>query len=664
MGAGFRDAGSVRKQSSSRKRPRRNENERPPLTLDAARTLTASRAGTTGGTVARWSAGVAAFGPVFGLAIAQGGYFPAAWGWASIPLLWTAAVALVLRNRLQLSRPEQVFLAALAAFGAWIALSIAWSVAPAESVLETERVLVYIAAALAVLVLARAGSARHILGGLLAAVSLIAAFALATRLLPDRVGVFDGTGVYRLAQPIGYWNGLALFAAMGAILAFGFAVRGRSIVVRASCAALLVLLLPTMYFTYGRGAWAALALGVLAAVAADPRRLLLIAGLLALAPAPALAVLLASRERGLTHEGSTLALAAHDGHRLLLAIVVLAGANAAVSTALVLGERRLQIGPGTRRAFAIALSALALAAVTGGLVAYRGPVRVVQRAYDSFKAPLQQSTNLNSRLLNLSGHGRAEMWRLGWDEAVRHPLLGAGAGSYGRYFLAHQPTTVTFVRDAHSLYVETLSELGAVGLGLLALVLLTPFAALGRARRHPLVPAAIGAYVAYLVHTGVDWDWELPAVTLVGLLCAAVIVLAARGEAAEASTPIGPAGRWILAGAAVAAATFATVGLIGNTALSRSSEALSHGDISRAATDARRARTLMPWSPQPWVALGRVELRAGLLGDARNSFRKAVSIDSGDWALWAQLAAVTTGPEQAGALARVRALAPLVESGP
>ena len=45
-----------------------------------------------------------------------------------------------------------------------------------------------------------------------------------------------------------------------------------------------VLLLPTLYFTYGRAAWLALAAGLAAAVAADPRRLQLIATMLAIAP--------------------------------------------------------------------------------------------------------------------------------------------------------------------------------------------------------------------------------------------------------------------------------------------------------------------------------------------------------------------------------------------
>ena len=118
-----------------------------------------------------------------------------------------AAVALAVRERIRLSRAEQVFVGLLAAFTAWILLSAIWSVAPAESVLETQRALVYVAGVLAALVVSRSRYVWEFLGGVLAAISAIAVFSLATRVLPDRVGAYDSSDIYRLAQPIGYWNG-------------------------------------------------------------------------------------------------------------------------------------------------------------------------------------------------------------------------------------------------------------------------------------------------------------------------------------------------------------------------------------------------------------------------------------------------------------------------
>jgi hypothetical protein len=563
---------------------------------------------------------------------------------------------LIAREQLRLSRAEGVFLLGLLLVAAWLGISAAWSNAPAESILELQRALVYTAGCLAVLVTARARSSGTVLGALLAGISLIAAFSLGTRLLPDRLGVYDGTGVYRLAQPLGYWNGLAVFATLGALLALGFAARARSLAVRAVSAALLVVLLPTLYFTFGRGAWIALGVGVVVAVAVDPRRLQLLAACLALGPAPAAAVLIASRENGLTHGGSSIAVAAHDGHRMAVMLLLLALGNAAVAAGFGLAERRVDVNRTARRVFALAVLVVLIVSGSIGLARTGGPVHLVKRAYASFETPLPPNErNLNERLLSFSGNGRSQLWGLAWSDAKDHPLLGAGAGTYERYFLAHQPSDVSRVRDAHSLYVETLAEVGPVGLALLLVALASPLAVLPRARRHPLVPAAAGAYVAYLVHTGVDWDWELPAVTLAGLVCGAAILLVARTSAPVA---LRPRLRLGLAGGAVVAALFATSGLIGSTALSRSASAREHGNQAAAAVDARRARLLMPWSPAPWEALGQAQLAAGLLPQARESFRKAVARDSGDWSLWYDLSRVARGEERTRSLRKVAQLFP------
>jgi hypothetical protein len=599
---------------------------------------------------------VLAFAPVLGLAAAQGGYFPTSWGWASVPLLWAVAIALILRDRIGLASRERFFLAALAGLEGWVALSTFWSVAPAQTVLEVERVLVYLAVVAAVLLLAGRRSARRLLGGLLAAISLITLFSLLTRLVPDRIGVYDRTAVYRLAEPIGYWNGLAIFAVIGTLLACGFAARAHTLWARAASAGAMVVLLATLYFTFGRGAWIALAAGLVVAIAVDPRRLQLIAALLVLAPLPAIAVLVASRESGLTHAGTPLARAAHDGHQVALVILLLIAANALLAAIFASAARGIEVPRAVRAAFAVTVGVVVVLALAGVFARYGGPVTLAEKGYTTFKAPPPHSTgNLNNRLLSFSGNGRADLWRLAWDDANGHPLLGAGAGTYERYFLRHQPSDVSRVRDAHGLYVETLAELGPMGLALLIAVLAIPLATLPHARRHPLVPAAAGAYVAYLVHTGVDWDWELPAVTLAGLLCGTSILLFARRSSPP---PLSPPTRFVAAGVAVVIAGFAAIALLGNTALSRSEAAREEGKLARAATEARRARTLMPWSPRPWEALGRAQVTAGLLPEARRSFGKAISMDDGDWRLWYELGGATTGAAQGRALRQAVALYP------
>src|SRR5207244_8125452 len=72
----------------------------------------------------------------------------------------------------------------------------------------------------------------------------------------------------RLAAPLGYSNGLGLFAAIGALLAVGLAIRLR----RPLLASPMLVLGPTLYFTYSRGAWLALGAGAVAGLAIGPPR--------------------------------------------------------------------------------------------------------------------------------------------------------------------------------------------------------------------------------------------------------------------------------------------------------------------------------------------------------------------------------------------------------
>jgi len=81
-----------------------------------------------------------------------------------------------------------------------------------------------------------------------------------------------------------------------------------------------------------------------------------------------------------------------------------------------------------------------------------------------------------------------------------------------------------FVKDAHSLYVETLSELGPAGLVLVVALVAIPVAAAIRLRGDPVAAAAGGAFVIFAVHAGLDWDWEMPVVTLAALGCAAALL--------------------------------------------------------------------------------------------------------------------------------------------
>jgi hypothetical protein len=279
-------------------------------------------------------------------------------------------------------------------------------------------------------------------------------------------------------------------------------------------------------------------------------------------------------------------------------------------------------------------------------------------AYRSFTAPpvrVHAGASLNTRLFSLSANGRIELWRAALNDYVAHPWLGSGAGTYERYWLRHRQSAMK-VKNAHSLYLEQLAELGPFGAGLLALVLALPLAASVRARRQPLAAPALGAYVAFLVHAAADWDWEMPAVTLAALFCGAALVILARGEQPPRRLPA--AGRWGALTAAVLVSVVAFVGWIGNSALAAGDDALHARQLDGAQAQARKAMAWAPWSPQPWRLLAEAQYDRGDLGASRRNLATALRKDSGDWQLWLDLAAATDGAARTRALGRALALNP------
>jgi len=200
-------------------------------------------------------------------------------------------------------------------------------------------------------------------------------------------------------------------------------------------------------------------------------------------------------------------------------------------------------------------------------------------------------------------------------------------------------------RDAHSLVLETLAELGPLGLALLLIAFAAPVVAAVRTRGDPVTPAALGPFAACAAHAAQDWDWELPAATVPALVCAVALLAASRGPAPRLRS---------LGGAAVAGllAVVTLVAYAGNRAL----------EVAETGSDAsaRRAARLQPWSAQPWRVLGEEQLASGEADRARATFLDALHRDDGDWELWLDLAlASPEGADRDRALARAKELNPL-----
>jgi hypothetical protein len=584
--------------------------------------------------------GLVAFGSILVLAGQSGGFFADSWGWVALPLLLVVALALVVADAPSLSRPQLVAIVLLTCVVGWTALSAAWAPTAWPPFLEAERAAIYVAALAAVFLVGR-GSQAAIPVGVLAACVAVTAWALRPRLFPQHAT--DG----RLLGPIGYPNGLGLVAAVGLLLGLGLALHADRAWQRAAAAAATVVQMPALVLTFSRGSWVALVAGLTVLTLFELRRGTIVQ-LVASVPAPALAGWVAGRLPGLTHAGTTLAKTSHDGHLLAIAMLVLAAAAPLPAAA----ARRARLPRLGRRSRLVLLFALAIVVVAGGTAALTragGPDALVQRA--TATAP---GGNLNGRLLSASTNGRGDYWRVAVDEVRAHPALGGGAGTWGRWWLLRRPDSFGAL-DAHNLYLETLAELGPVGLVLLLAALAAPLLAL-RGTTAPIAGACAAGYVAFLTHATLDWDWELPAVALAGLLCGAGLLAVAPPSRSRVSIH-GP-----LRAGALALSVLAAAGVfvlqVGNTALAHASDALDADQLDRAAAQARRAQTWQPWSTRPRLYLGQSQLAAGNLAEAATTFDAALRRDAGDWELWYQLALATSGDRRKTALDRATALNP------
>jgi O-antigen ligase len=196
--------------------------------------------------------------------------------------------------------------------------------------------------------------------------------------------------------------------------------------------------------------------------------------------------------------------------------VAVAACAAVLVTALALTQ--------SRASWAAAAAGLAVAA------AVRGRRRALAVAFASLAGlALASASILTAFTVPARLQARGDYWHVAWRAAGERPLLGWGAGAFDLVWgafgdLAHWRGAL----DAHSLYLETLAELGVVGVVLLASFLVPVVAAFRASAPSRVTAAALGGSTAFLFHAGLDWDWEMPAVTVAGLVCLAAAASAGR----------------------------------------------------------------------------------------------------------------------------------------
>jgi O-antigen ligase len=590
------------------------------------------------------------------VASSAGGYQSTTWGWTALVTLWLAAVALLVRERIELRKLDLMYLGGLMLFGGWVAVSNLWTPSVPSTMHEVQRNLAYIGVVAAGLVLARASTTRHLLGGVLIAIVLLDLYGLGTRLLPDRLGTFDSVSFeYRLAPPITYWNGLGIFTVIGILLALGFAARARYLVTRVTAAAALPILAATAYFTFSRASWFALCIGLAAAAAIDFRRLQLIAVGVLLAPWSILAISAAEGRAGLTTRGATIQQATNDGHGLVPVLAVLAVGAASAGLAAAVTERHVRVPQFARYAFAAMVTAALVASCVWAWNMHGSPVAIAERTWNAFQAPPTSNDDVSARLLTFSSNGRLNLWGVSLDRFEAAPLLGEGAGTYWQAWARYRDLN-TSSAEAHSLYFEVLGELGVVGLLLLMTGLVSPVLGAFRARGRELIPLAFGAYVAWAAHAGVDWDWELIGITIPALLCGCAILAAGREGVRPVATSARVAGATLL----VVLSLASLPALLSDLAVASGYRQLEDARLAAARESARTASRWAPWAAEPRVLAGDVLAREGRRKEALDEYRAALGRDGSSWILWLVVASKTQGEERARALARMRLLNPRV----
>ena len=446
------------------------------------------------------------------LAFFSGGYFTDARLVALVIAFLTLAVAAAGADRASLhglvrDRAVLATLGGLLLLGAWTWASAAWAPLEAAAVDSRERTFLYLAVVAAgVLAFSRRAAAEWAEPALAAGIVVVVGYGV----LGD-LGVIDvertRSAGGRLDQPLTYWNAMGALAAIGFVLCVRLAgARTRPFRLRVIAAAAAPLVGLGVYLTFSRGGLTALAVGLAVLLAFSPTWSQLRAVAIGL-------------------EGAVLAVAASEALPDAAALVVLAGLmiGCAAGQGWSAGseeEASTRTGPlphaGRLRAVAWGAAAVfALAPFVAGVI-------------DKGEAPANPAFGATAERLGSSGSHRYAYWRVAVRTFADEPAVGVGAGGFAAAWLEHRTIDET-VRDAHSLPLETAAELGIVGLLLLALVYGVVVAAIVRSSRTDpaLVAGPTAALAVWAAHSAIDWDWEMPALTLVAAALAGLVL--ARG---------------------------------------------------------------------------------------------------------------------------------------
>ena len=576
---------------------------------------------------------------VFWLAFDHGAFATTTRASVAVVAAWALAlgIGLGIWLRVRLSRPALAGLALLVAFALLQVLSIAWGATAEDAFAELNRTLLYAAVLAIVACAARRVDVTRWLDAIALGLSALMVVALASRFFPRLIA--EGTlpqflpdAHARLSYPVGYWNGLAVLCALAVPLLLRIAGDARPWWVRGAAIAAVPGLGAVIYLSSSRtGAVVAVVGGaVFVAFAAERWRA---AAALATAAAGSAALLaFLSHESALVNGPLGTDKASSQGRLAAVVLVVIGAAVAAASLAADRPLRELRI---PRRVGLATVGALAILVCVGVVAA-----DPVQRWHNFTRPAITPVSNASSHFASLNGNWRWQLWSTAFEMFRARPLAGHGVGTFEPWWTRKGGSALGFVGNAHSFYLQTLGELGAVGFVLVvALVLLGIGVGVSRAlraagRERTTAAAIVAAFTAFALSLGLDWMWQLPAVTIVGVALLGLALATDRDRAPARAVRVP---RWARAAAIAAAVVVGVVEgdlLLATRSVESSQRAAASGDLGAAYAKAQRARALEPWAASPYLQLALVAERRGRLVDANRRMHQATTRDRRDWRFW------------------------------
>jgi O-antigen ligase len=585
-----------------------------------------------------------------GLALAGGGFDVSGRHIAGLAA-WLVVVALLVFGAGSAVKPERPLYWAgglIVCLSLLCAISSLWSGSVELSVIEADRIMVYLGFFLVAFLIAQTDERRQRFAeGLAIAAALVAVLGLGGRLLPHVLNVANTVGSGpRLSYPLGYWNANGAVFGIGVALLLWTSRRALSGFLRWLSVAAIPACLLALYFTYSRGGLLSLlvASGCLIALSRDRLWLFATLAIGALGALPAVLAVQARHSLADNLPGQTQGVV-DQGVTVLLILLAGIALSLLLFAALRWEERRE--GGLSGRAVAISRNPKALKgiALAGALLALSAVVAVGGRAWDQFSSPdIQFPNNPQEHFADLSGAGRHEFYKVAIEAFGEKPILGHGAGTY--QFSWDQLRTIELpVHDAHSLYLEAFAELGVIGgllvLGLIGMLLWCAFAA-WRAAAEPQrdrYAALLAVMLAFAVGAAFDWFWEIPGLGAFFFLAAGIVVAARCAQIAadprrQASSKA-DSRRFGLTVTAVVLAWVSAIALVGPLLVEReldsSRAAAASEDFASAVDHASTARSIEPWAASPYVQLGLLAEREGNYPAAIEHFSHAIEREDRNW---------------------------------